>query len=100
MLARIDRKTAALVAGSIVLMVGCVVFIIWMFGNIVDFQNEYNSAHKDDKVVTETHTDHSDDNTGTYGPTVGINGKIGMGYDMGGGITLSPSGGLSLGTGL
>lgn len=99
MLAKIDRKTAALATGSVVVIVACVVFIVWMVGNIIEFHKDYDSTHKVDKVVTETHLDPVDDHAGTYGPTMKTNGKIGMGYDLGNGLVLSPSGGLSLGLG-
>lgn len=38
-----------------------------------------------------------DDTTGTYRPMIGMNGKIGVGLDLGGGLSLSPSGNLGIG---
>lgn len=39
----------------------------------------------------------SDDTTGTYRPMIGVNGKVGIGLDLGGGLTMSPSGSLGFG---
>lgn len=36
-----------------------------------------------------------DDSTGTYGPTIGMNGKVGFGTDLGG-VTISPSGKIGI----
>lgn len=42
-------------------------------------------------------TSSSDDTTGQLVPKIGMNGKLGVGIDMGGGLTLSPSGSLGFG---
>lgn len=41
----------------------------------------------------------SEDTTGQLVPQIGMNGKLGVGIDMGGGLTLSPSGGFGLSLG-
>ncbi|GAA4033427.1 hypothetical protein GCM10023063_16330 [Arthrobacter methylotrophus] len=45
-------------------------------------------------------TSSSDDTTGELVPKIGLNGKLGVGIDMGGGLTMSPSGNLGIGLGL
>ncbi len=41
----------------------------------------------------------STDTGGGFGPTIGINGKVGVGYDLGGGLVMSPGGSVSFGVG-
>jgi hypothetical protein len=45
-------------------------------------------------------TSSSDDTTGELVPKIGLNGKLGVGIDMGGGLIMSPSGNLGIGLGL
>lgn len=47
----------------------------------------------------ESSTASSDDTGGGFGPTIGVNGKVGVGYDLGGGLVMSPGGNVSFGVG-
>lgn len=39
----------------------------------------------------------NEDTTGSVRPMIGVNGKLGIGLDLGGGLMMSPSGGLGFG---
>lgn len=88
-------------------------FLIWgivfMVGDIAKMQKEYNervaSEKQQEQVVSEDMHDPMviseegsyDDGTGSYGPHVRPNGKLGTGYDMGGGVVMKPNGGIGFG---
>jgi hypothetical protein len=56
-----------------------------------------SGGHTTAPAPSSTSAADSDDTTGTFRPTIGMNGKLGTGLDLGGGLTLSPSGGLGIG---
>jgi hypothetical protein len=56
-----------------------------------------SGGHTTAPAPSSTSAADSDDTTGTYRPMIGMNGKIGVGLDLGGGLSLSPSGNLGVG---
>lgn len=114
MFARLQNinKDVVTIVAAVLTAAFCIWGIVFMGGEIGRMQHEYNervaSEKQQEQLVGEDAHEPMvipeesvyDDSTGTYGPVVSPSGKLGMGYDMGGGLVMNSNGGIGFGLGL
>lgn len=104
MSARITISKDAVTVIAAVIAMGLMIWgIVFMVGEIVRMDqghmNRIATENQQQQEAPVAEESVYDDATGTYGPVIRPNGKVGMGTDMGGGVVISPSGKVGFGFG-
>lgn len=106
MIARLRNinKDVATVIAAVIVMAFLIWGIVFMVGNIANLHQDYAekvATQKDEDahepMVIPEEEGVQDDGTGSYGQHIRPNGKLGTGYDMGGGVIMKPNGGIGFG---
>lgn len=96
MLARLDRSVVIQIIAAVVIAGLSVWAIIFCGGEIVKMhQAQRDNVPAVEQVAPVSEESVYDDSTGSYGPMIRPNGKVGFGTDMGG-ISISPSGQIGI----